>query len=226
MYICTLICGSIKSDIQSSGFSFPRGYALVLRGCGNTHAVGPLQLGTEKESSTTYNLNLRPAEQTLATSTSHPHPTVPSATMAPVCTQPTASAMPAQFCGSYYDDEKYAQQCEQHFVSDSACGCSQTRSHRACHKARLRKMLGPIVLVLLALVTILVVWCMSDMGILEAIFAGDGNPLHALGKRQSSSSSFTNNKREFYVPGFPFHLYLMTRRLQYTSSSSSWGFFW
>ena len=113
--------------------------------------------------------------------------------------------MPAQFCDSYDDDEKHAQQCEQHFVSE----CPQTRSHHTCHKARLQKILGRVVLVLVVLVTILVVWCMLDM----AIFAGDGDPLHALGKRQSSSSSFTNNKREFYAPDFPFHLYLTTRRL-------------
>ncbi|KAL4062446.1 hypothetical protein V8B97DRAFT_1859026, partial [Scleroderma yunnanense] len=113
--------------------------------------------------------------------------------MAPVSTQPIPSAMPAQFGDVYYDEEKHTQQCERHFVNTSSCGCSQPRSHHACHKARLRKMLGPIVLVVLALVGILLVWCMSDMDILEAIFAGDGNPLQALGKRQSSSS-FTQNK--------------------------------
>lgn len=120
--------------------------------------------------------------------------------MAPVCTQPAANAMPAQFCDSYhYDDEKHhPQQCDQHLVSDASCRCSQSRSHRACHKARLRKMLAPVALVFLALIALMLVWCMWDMDIAEAIFGGDGNPLYALGKRQSSSteSSFTKNKRE------------------------------
>ncbi|KAG6332902.1 hypothetical protein ID866_6189 [Astraeus odoratus] len=114
--------------------------------------------------------------------------------MAPVSTQPVPSSMPVQV-NDFYVDEKHGQQCELHLVNESSCRCPQSRSHRACHTARLRRMLVPILAVLLALGALLLVWWMSDIDLLDALF-GDGNPL-ALGKRQSttsSGSSFTNNK--------------------------------
>ncbi|KIN99218.1 hypothetical protein M404DRAFT_1004895 [Pisolithus tinctorius Marx 270] len=125
--------------------------------------------------------------------------------MIPVLQQPTASAMPAHFNDSLYpSDEKcggaHAFRCQIDYYnyvdeSQAPCRCSQARSHRTCHKARLRKMLGPILLTLLVLGGIILVWCMTDMDLFGAVFGGDGDPL-SLVKRQSSSSgsSFTNNK--------------------------------
>ncbi|KAI6116646.1 hypothetical protein EDD16DRAFT_1048682 [Pisolithus croceorrhizus] len=127
--------------------------------------------------------------------------------MTPVLQQPTASLMPVQFSGSPYPSDekcggKHTSQCQidyYNYVDESQqahCQCSQARSHRACHKARLRKMLGPILLVLLVLGAVILVWCMTDTDLFETVLGGDGDPL-SLFKRQSTSSSgssFTKNK--------------------------------
>ncbi|KAI6023480.1 hypothetical protein EDC04DRAFT_288789 [Pisolithus marmoratus] len=126
--------------------------------------------------------------------------------MIPVLQQPTASLMPAQFNdSSYLPDEKcsgmHASHCQIDYYNyvdeaQTRCRCSQAPSHRACHQARLRKMLGPILLMLLALGAVILVWCMADVGLFEAVLGGDGDPLSMV-KRQSSTSSgstFTQNK--------------------------------
>lgn len=125
--------------------------------------------------------------------------------MTPVLQQPTASLMPAQFSDSPYpsSDEKcsgnHASQCQIDYYnnnyadeSQARCRCSQAqaRSHRACHKARLRKMLGPILLILLVLGAVILIGCMTHSDLFETVLGGDGDPL-SLVKRQSS---FTSNK--------------------------------
>ncbi|KAI5999163.1 hypothetical protein EDD15DRAFT_137571 [Pisolithus albus] len=114
--------------------------------------------------------------------------------------QPTASLMPAQFSDSLSDEKcngNHASQCQIDYYnyadeSQARCRCSQSqaRSHRACHTARLRKMLGPILLALLVLGAVILVGCMTHANFFEAVLGGDGNPL-SLVKRQSS---FTSNK--------------------------------
>lgn len=127
-------------------------------------------------------------------------PQTPSATMTPVLQQPTASLMPAQFSDSLSDEKcggNHTSQCQIDYYnyadeSQARCRCSQAqvRSHRACHTARLRKMLGPILLVLLVLGAVILVGCMTHANFFETVLGGDGDPL-SLVKRQSS---FTSNK--------------------------------
>jgi hypothetical protein len=115
-------------------------------------------------------------------------------TMAPVSTQPIPSLMNV-YTVSSFGDEKHPQQCQVHYDSEQPCGCADSSSHRACHKARLRKMLLPVALSLLAVGAMLVISCATDINLLDLIGLG-GDSGSVLGKRQtSSSSSFTNNKR-------------------------------
>ncbi|KIJ19622.1 hypothetical protein PAXINDRAFT_166726 [Paxillus involutus ATCC 200175] len=113
--------------------------------------------------------------------------------MAPVSTQPIPSLMNV-YTVSSFGDEKHPQQCQVHYDSEQPCGCADSSSHRACHKARLRKMLLPVALSLLAVGAMLVISCATDINLLDLIGLG-GDSGSVLGKRQtSSSSSFTNNK--------------------------------
>ncbi|KIL00151.1 hypothetical protein PAXRUDRAFT_329817 [Paxillus rubicundulus Ve08.2h10] len=111
--------------------------------------------------------------------------------MAPVSTQPIPSLMNVYTVGPF-GDAKLPQQCQVHYDSEQPCGCADSSSHRACHKARLRKMLLPVALSLLAIGGMLVVSCATDINLLDLIgLGGDSGSL--LGKRETSSS-FTNNK--------------------------------
>ncbi|KAH7886724.1 hypothetical protein F5I97DRAFT_1807396 [Phlebopus sp. FC_14] len=89
-------------------------------------------------------------------------------------------------------DEKRAQQCQLHYAEQSICRCSESSSHRACHKERMRRIIGPLVLLALTVGALLALSCLADMDILGLLGVSDGSGI-SLGKRQTSSS-FTQNK--------------------------------
>lgn len=123
-------------------------------------------------------------------------------TMTPVSTQPLPSSMNAYSVG-LGNDEKFTSQCHIHLSSEGQCPCavdSNPARHRACHQARLRRLLLPIALLLLGVGATLVISCISDIDLLDLISLGADVTGSPLGKRQSTSSgqsSFTQNKREF-----------------------------
>ena len=92
-------------------------------------------------------------------------------------------------------------------TQDCECSQSNTISHGACHKTRLRRLLIPAVLSIATVATIFFICCLRNLDTL-GIFALDGGVLelgkHALGARDttsgssSGSSSFMNNKRAFF----------------------------
>ncbi|KAF9221177.1 hypothetical protein BS17DRAFT_786019 [Gyrodon lividus] len=113
--------------------------------------------------------------------------------MALVSTQPIPSLMSVYSVDSF-SSEKRSQQCQIHYDSEQTCQCADSGSHRACHKARLRKMLLPIALSLLAVGAMLVISCTTDIDLLDLIGVGADGSGVSLGKRQTTSSSFTENK--------------------------------
>lgn len=122
-------------------------------------------------------------------------------TMGPVSTQPLPSSMKA-YSVELCNDEKSSNQCQIHLGSGRQCGCateSDPARHRACHQARLRKLLVPIALLLFAVGATLVISCVSDIDLFDLISLGADVSGSPLGKRSSGQSSFTQNKREFIL---------------------------
>ncbi|KAG8215679.1 hypothetical protein J3R82DRAFT_7553, partial [Butyriboletus roseoflavus] len=118
--------------------------------------------------------------------------------MGPVSTQPLPSSMNA-YSVELCNDEKSSNQCQIHLSSERQCGCSSADSdparHRACHQARLQRLLAPIALLLLAVGATLAISCVSDIDLYDLISLGADVSGSPLGKRQTSSqSSFTQNK--------------------------------
>ncbi|EGN97555.1 hypothetical protein SERLA73DRAFT_184303 [Serpula lacrymans var. lacrymans S7.3] len=105
--------------------------------------------------------------------------------MAPSC----ISSQPASLSKmDLYTDEKHPTS-----TSPSNCECANSASHRTCHKSRLRRILVPALLSLLAVTALFFVACVSDFDVWGVLGMGSGGPL---AKRQSSTnqSSFTQNK--------------------------------
>lgn len=122
-------------------------------------------------------------------------------TMPPVSTQPLPSSMNA-YDGKLCNDEKSSNQCHLHLDSKEQCSCaadSDPAHHRACHQARLRRLLLPIALLFLALGATLVISCVSNIDLFDLVNLGADMSGSPLGKRSTSSgqSSFTQNKCEF-----------------------------
>lgn len=121
--------------------------------------------------------------------------------MTPVSTQPLPSSMNAYSVG-LCNNEKSANQCQLHLSSERQCSCavdSTPARHRACHQARLRRLLLPIALLLLGVGATLVISCVSEVDLFDLISLGADVSSSPLGKRQSTSSgqsSFTKNKCE------------------------------
>ncbi|KIJ62493.1 hypothetical protein HYDPIDRAFT_30449 [Hydnomerulius pinastri MD-312] len=116
--------------------------------------------------------------------------------MAPVSTQPIPSLMNVYNVESF-GDEKRPQQCQLHYDTNSSCRCSESSSHRACHKERWRRVILPIALSLLAVGAMLVVSIVADIDLLDLIGINVDESGVSLGKRQTTStsqSSFTKNK--------------------------------
>lgn len=113
--------------------------------------------------------------------------------MSPISTQPTTSIMDVY--GPFTTDEKRSP-CQHDDHTNFPCE-GPSSSHRACHKARLRRIILPIALSLLSVGALLVVSYCSEVGdLLGVLGLGNGHGL-SLDKRQtttSSSSSFTSNK--------------------------------
>lgn len=131
----------------------------------------------------------------------HYHPVILTDTMAPVSTQPLSSSMSAhsvELCNG----EKSANQCHFHLASKGQCACaadSTSARQRACH-TRLRKLLFPIALFLLAVGGTLVISCVYDIDLFDLVNLGADMSGSPLGKRQSvtnGQSTFTRQKREF-----------------------------
>ena len=119
--------------------------------------------------------------------------------MTPVSTQPLPNSMSA-YSVELHDDEKSANQCQIHLGSKGQCSCtadSHPARHRACHQARLRRLLLPIALLLLAVGATLVISCVSDIDLFDLVNLGADVSGSPLGKRQSTGSSFTENKCKF-----------------------------
>ncbi|KAH0835546.1 hypothetical protein J3R83DRAFT_9248, partial [Lanmaoa asiatica] len=115
--------------------------------------------------------------------------------MTPLSTQPLPNSMNV-YSVELCNGEKTSNQCGIHLGSKGECCCaadSNSTRHRACHQARIRRLLLPIVLLLVAVGATLVVSCVSDIDLFDLVSLGgdvNGSPL---GKRQSTSS-FTSNK--------------------------------
>ncbi|KAN0078048.1 hypothetical protein V8E55_010105 [Tylopilus felleus] len=118
--------------------------------------------------------------------------------MAPVSTQPLSSSMSAhsvELCNG----EKSANQCHFHLASKGQCACaadSTSARQRACH-TRLRKLLFPIALFLLAVGGTLVISCVYDIDLFDLVNLGADMSGSPLGKRQSvtnGQSTFTRQK--------------------------------
>ena len=99
------------------------------------------------------------------------------------------------------NDEKSSNQCQIHLGSKGQCSCTADPArHRACHQARLGRLLLPIALLLLAVGATLIISCVSDIDLFDLVSLGADVSGSPLGKRQSTSSgqsSFTQNKCEF-----------------------------
>ncbi|KAI6108535.1 hypothetical protein EV401DRAFT_420151 [Pisolithus croceorrhizus] len=114
--------------------------------------------------------------------------------MIPVLQQPTASLMPAKFSESPYpSDERcggihVSQRQINHYnhvdQSQAHCRCSQTRSYRASHRPRLRKILVLILLMFLVLGAVILAWSMTNVDLFEMVLGSNGDTL-SLAKRQS-----------------------------------------
>jgi hypothetical protein len=119
----------------------------------------------------------------------------PATIMSPIARQPTTSTMDVY--GPFTTDEKSSRPCQhdEHNMN-FPCECPSS-SHRACHKARLRRVILPIALSLLSVGALLLISYCSEIGDLLGVLGfGHGHGI-SLGKRQtttSSSSSFTSNK--------------------------------
>jgi len=116
--------------------------------------------------------------------------------MTPVSTQPLPNSMNAYSVESR-NDEKSANQCQIHLGSKGQCSCaadSNPGHHRACHQARLRRLLLPVALLLLAVGATLVISCVHDIDLFDLVNLGADVSGSPLGKRQSTESSFTQNK--------------------------------
>ncbi|KAJ8579426.1 hypothetical protein M405DRAFT_835832 [Rhizopogon salebrosus TDB-379] len=115
--------------------------------------------------------------------------------MSPIACQPATSTMDVY--GPFTTDEKSSRPCQhdEHNMN-FPCECPSS-SHRACHKARLRRVILPIALSLLSVGALLLISYCSEIGDLLGLLGfGHGHGI-SLGKRQtttSSSSSFTSNK--------------------------------
>lgn len=120
--------------------------------------------------------------------------------MAPVSTQPLPNSMNA-YSVELRNDEKSSNQCQIHLGSKGQCSCAADPArHRACHQARLGRLLLPIALLLLAVGATLIISCVSDIDLFDLVSLGADVSGSPLGKRQSTSSgqsSFTQNKCEF-----------------------------
>ncbi|KAG0706975.1 hypothetical protein DFH29DRAFT_98217 [Suillus ampliporus] len=119
----------------------------------------------------------------------------PATIMSPISSQPKTCTMDVY--GPFTTDEKRSRPCQHDDHNmNYPCECP-SRSHRSCHKARLRRIILPVALSLLSVGALLVISYCSEVGdLLGALGLGHGHGI-SLGKRQtttSSSSSFTSNK--------------------------------
>ncbi|OAX34136.1 hypothetical protein K503DRAFT_468531 [Rhizopogon vinicolor AM-OR11-026] len=115
--------------------------------------------------------------------------------MSPISSQPITSTMDVY--GPSTTDEKRSRPCQHDDHNmNFPCECPSS-SHRACHKARLRRVILPIALLLLSLGALLVMsYCSEVSDLLDVLGLGNGHGI-SLGKRQSttsSTSSFTSKK--------------------------------
>jgi hypothetical protein len=136
-----------------------------------------------------------------------------------ISSQPNTSTMDVY--GPLATDEKRSPTCQHNDHNlNYPCECPSA-SHRACHKSRLRRIILPIALSLLSIGAFLVISHCSEIGdLLEALGLNHGHGV-SLEKRQSSTSSFTSNKRSATIFSF---VALSDNSLQCTSSSSSSAF--
>lgn len=100
------------------------------------------------------------------------------------------------------NDEKHFSQCPFHLGSGRQCSCAADSNPARRYQARLRRLLLPIALLLLAVGATLVISCVSDIDLFDLVGVGADVSGSPLGKRQSTSSgqsSFTQQKREFII---------------------------
>lgn len=97
------------------------------------------------------------------------------------------------------------------------CSHSASPCHDSCHRSRLRRMLIPALLSLLAIATIIFIACLDDLNIF-----GSGDGIMGMGKRATNSggnNSTLVNKKRAYLCILP-HVRWCSRilLLQFTSS--------